>query len=69
MSVLIRVKTRVLMNEIERKMSETVQSKLLAEMKSVWKIKGDLSMDDDFQPLGYTVREYVQKLFKIRDFD
>ncbi|WP_291125478.1 hypothetical protein [Dysgonomonas sp. UBA7698] len=54
---------------IERKMSDTVQSKLLNEMKSVWKVKGNLHIDDHFEPIGGTVKSYVQKIFDMRDFD
>lgn len=55
--------------EVERKMSEAVQNKLLNEMKSVWKVKGNLLIDDYFKPIGSSVRNYLQKIFDMRDFD
>lgn len=54
---------------IERKMSDTTQSKLLNEMGSVWKIKGSLSLDEHFEPVGSTVENYLQRIFDMRDFN
>lgn len=53
---------------MERKISEVVQNKLLSEMKPVWKIKGNLSLDDHLEPIGGTVKNYLQRIFEMRDF-
>ncbi len=54
---------------IERKMSDTIQRGLLSEMRSVWKIKGNLSLDEHFEPVGSTVENYLQRTFDMRDFN
>lgn len=53
---------------VEREMSPKIENLLLTEMKTVWKVKGGLSMDDHFQPIGGTVRDYIGKIFTMRDF-
>lgn len=55
--------------DIERKMSDATQNKLLSEMKSVWKIKENLSLDQYFVSVGSTVGNYLQRIFDMRDFD
>lgn len=55
--------------EVNRDMSKVLQTRLLSEMKSVWKIKGTLSLDDYFAPIESTVKNYLQKIFDMRDFD
>lgn len=59
---------RVYVN-IERKMSDTTQRGLLNEMRSVWKIKGNLSLEEHFEPVGSTVGNYLQRIFDMRDFN
>ncbi|WP_165045337.1 hypothetical protein [Dysgonomonas sp. ZJ709] len=59
---------RVYIN-IERKMSDTTHNKLLNEVRSVWKIKGNLSLDEHFEPVGSTVGNYLQRIFDMRDFN
>jgi len=54
--------------EVERTMTGKTQNLLLTEMKTVWKVKGDLPMDEHFQPVGGTAGDYVRKIFSMRDF-
>jgi len=54
--------------EIERNMSGKTENLLLNEMKSVWNIKGGLSMEEHFKSVGGTVRDYIVKIFNMRDF-
>jgi len=54
--------------DVERKMSAKTESLLLAELKSIWKVKGDLSVDDYFPPINGKVKNYLQKIFDMRDF-
>lgn len=55
--------------DVERKMSRETENLLLTEMKSVWKIKGNLSMDDYCPAIKGKVSDYIDKIFRIRDFD
>jgi len=54
--------------DIERSMSGKTENLMLSEMKSVWKIKDNLLLDEFFPPFNCTVREYVWKIFNMRDF-
>lgn len=54
--------------DIKRSMSGKTENLLLNEMKSVWNIKGGLSMEEHFKPVGGTVRDYIVKIFNMRDF-
>lgn len=54
--------------DVERVMSEKTRRLLLAEMKSVWNVKGNLLMDDHFLPINGTVKDYIGKIFAMRDF-
>jgi len=54
--------------EIERTMSSKTENLLLTEMKSVWKVKGSLEPEDFFKPINGTVRDYIGKIFMMRDF-
>lgn len=54
--------------EIDRAMSLKTQHLLLNEMRSVWKVKGSLEMDDFFKPINGMVKDYIIKIFSMRDF-
>ncbi|WP_165044968.1 hypothetical protein [Dysgonomonas sp. ZJ709] len=53
---------------IDRQMSHEVQSVLLSEMKTVFKINTELNVKDWFEPTNEKVETYLQKIFNIRDF-
>ena len=54
--------------EVDRSMSTKTESLLLTEMKTVWKVKGELLPDDFFTPINGKVKDYIRKIFGMRDF-
>lgn len=53
---------------ITRKMSEAVRDRLLAETKSIFRMKQTPGESDYFEHFKGTVGNYIQTIFKMRDF-
>lgn len=55
--------------EITRRMSARVRSLLLEETASVFNLKQLPRETDRFAPIGGTLREYTEMIFRMRDFE
>jgi len=54
--------------EVYREMSDKTKKLLMSEMKSIWKIKGQIKSLDYCPQVNSTVGHYIQTIFNMRDF-
>ncbi|WP_165044952.1 hypothetical protein [Dysgonomonas sp. ZJ709] len=54
---------------VERIMSPQIKNRIINEIKSVFAMDHLPKEDEWFQPIKGTIREYVDKIFSMRDFE
>ncbi|GEM_PF-2215565 len=54
---------------VERTMSERIKDQIISEIKSVFRMEQLPKEDDWFEPIKGTIRNYMDKIFAMRDFN